>query len=387
MSDPSVQKSSPNSSTDTTPFKGRDIPIDYLRSFVIVLVVFLHAALAYTSFSAFNEARYFDSSAPVVDSSRWPFLDLFVLFYDTFLMPLLFFVSGLFTFPSLERKGSRGFFISRLRRLGIPFAVGAILIAPLAFYPSYLLSTPESQTPYLIRFFTSDGWPVGPPWFLWMLLLFNGIVALANRFAPGALAKLRQPPTALVVFLATIVSFLAFDLFIPTYYWVSLGPFDFQPARIGLYFASFLLGMAVGTGQQWRTAGWPRYWGAWLALGILSFFVYIGLFVEVIQLPNPAYQAALSVTFAASSAGASLGFLGAFRKLVRRPRPILDSVSANSFGIYLIHYAFVLWIQFALIAVSWPAWIKFSVAFIGGFVLSWGTSMLIRQISAVRRVL
>jgi glucan biosynthesis protein C len=231
MGNPSVQKSSANSSIEKTQFKGRDVPIDYLRAFVIVLVVFLHAALAYTSFSTFNEARYYESSAPVVDASRWPFLDLFVLFYDTFFMPLLFFVSGLFTFPSLERKGSRDFFIARLRRLGIPFAVGAILIAPLAFYPSYLLSTPESQTPYLVRFFTSDGWPVGPPWFLWMLLLFNGIVALANRYAPGALAKLRRPPTVLVIFLVTIVSFLAFNLFIPTYYWISLGPFDFQPAR------------------------------------------------------------------------------------------------------------------------------------------------------------
>jgi glucan biosynthesis protein C len=387
MGNPSVQKSSANSSIEKTQFKGRDVSIDYLRAFVIVLVVFLHAALAYTSFSTFNETRYFESSAPVVDASRWPFLDLFVLFYDTFFMPLLFFVSGLFTFPSLERKGSRDFFIARLRRLGIPFAVGAILIAPLAFYPSYLLSTPESQTPYLVRFFTSDGWPVGPPWFLWMLLLFNGIVALANRYAPGALAKLRRPPTVLVIFLVTIVSFLAFNLFIPTYYWISLGPFDFQPARIGLYFASFLLGMAAGTGQQWRTTGWPRHWGIWLGLGLFSFFVYIALFIEAIWLPVPAYQVALSVTFAVSCAGASLGSLGAFRRLVRRPRPIFDSVSSNSYGIYLIHYAFVLWIQFALIAVSWPPWIKFGVAFIGGFGLSWGTSALLRQISAVRRIL
>jgi surface polysaccharide O-acyltransferase-like enzyme len=122
-------------------------------------------------------------------------------------------------------------------------------------------------------------------------------------------------------------------------------------------------------------------------LGLFSFFVYIALFIEAIWLPVPAYQVALSVTFAVSCAGASLGSLGAFRRLVRRPRPIFDSVSSNSYGIYLIHYAFVLWIQFALIAVSWPPWIKFGVAFIGGFGLSWGTSALLRQISAVRRIL
>jgi hypothetical protein len=70
------------SPSDKTQLKGRDIAIDYLRAFVIVLVVFLHAALAYTSFSTYDETRWVDSSAPVVDASRWPFLDWFVLFYD-----------------------------------------------------------------------------------------------------------------------------------------------------------------------------------------------------------------------------------------------------------------------------------------------------------------
>ena len=151
MSNLPVQKPSTGSPSVKTQLEGRDIAIDYLRSFVIVLVVFLHAALAYTSFSTFNATRYVDSSAPVVDASRWPFLDLFVLFFDTFMMPLLFLVSGLFTISSLERKGSRSFFIARLQRLGIPFVVASLFIAPLAFWPSYLLAVPGSQTPYLAQ--------------------------------------------------------------------------------------------------------------------------------------------------------------------------------------------------------------------------------------------
>ena len=221
-----------------------------------------------------------------------------------------------------------------------------------------------------------------------MLLAFNGILALVHWIAPTVLAKLRQQPTVLVIFLVTIVSFLPLNLFIPTYYWVSLGPFDLQPARIGLYFAYFLLGAALGTGQEWRKIGWPKHWGAWFILGILSFFVYIGLLdSDAIQLPKLVSRAMLSVAFAASCAGASLGLLGAFRKFVRRPHPIFDSLSTNAYGIYIIHYAFITWIQFALLSASWPAWIKFSVTFIGGFALSWGTSKLVRQIPAVRRVL
>jgi glucan biosynthesis protein C len=365
--------------------KERDIAIDYLRAFVIVLVVFLHAALAYTSFSTFDTNRWVDSSAPVVDASRWPFLDLFVLFFDTFFMALLFLVSGLFTISSLERKGSGGFFVARLQRLGIPFAVASILIAPLAFWPSYLMAVPESQTPYLIRFFTSDGWPVGPPWFLWMLLVFDGIVALTSRFAPAVLAKLRHQPTNLVILLVTIASFLPLSLIGSHYWWLSLGPFDMQPIRIGLYFAYFLLGMALGTGQQWQGAKWPKRWGVWFILGILSFGVYVVLLGS--NAPNLASQLALGITFAVSCAGASMGLLGAFRKFVRNRHPIFDNLSANAFGIYIIHYGVVLWIQFALLSAPWPAWLKFGITFTGGLALSWGASELIRQIPAARRIL
>jgi glucan biosynthesis protein C len=369
MNDFSIQEPSTDSPSDDTRLRGRNIAIDYLRSFVIVLVVFLHAALAYTSFSTYDAARWIDSSAPVVDASRWPFLDSFVLYLDTFFMALLFLLSGLFVISSLERRGSRGLFLARLERLGIPFVFASLVIAPLAFWPSYSMAVPEPQTPYLATFFTSDGWPVGPPWFLWVLLLFNGIVALVHRTAPAALGKLRQQPTALVVLLMT------------------LGPFDMQPSRLGLYFAYFLLGMALGTGQQWQTQGWPKYWGAWLVLGAFFFLIYMGIMGEIFQLPGFVSQVMLGVTFAANCTGASLGFLGAFRRLVRKPHPIFDNLSANAYGIYLIHYASVLWIQFTLLSAPWPAWIKFSVTFVGGLALSWGVSILVRQIPAVRRVL
>jgi glucan biosynthesis protein C len=108
---------------------------------------------------------------------------------------------------------------------------------------------------------------------------------------------------------------------------------------------------------------------------------------EIFQLPGFVSQVMLGVTFAANCTGASLGFLGAFRRLVRKPHPIFDNLSANAYGIYLIHYASVLWIQFTLLSAPWPAWIKFSVTFVGGLALSWGASILVRQIPAVRRVL
>jgi glucans biosynthesis protein C len=385
MSDLAAQTRSAICLSTPTQVRERDFAVDYLRSFIIVLVIFLHSALAYASFSTFNATRWIDSTAPVVDVSRWPFLDPIVLYLDTFMMSLMFLISGLFTFSALDRKGSKDFFLARLQRLGIPFVIGALVLAPLAFLPAYLLASPPPPLPYLSTFFTSDGWPIGAPWFLWVLLAFNGLVALVNWKAPAVLAKLRRQPTPLVVLLVTLVAFVPLSLVIPSFYWLSLGPFDMQPARIGLYLSYFLLGMALGASQQWRQSRWPKQWSWWFVLGILSFLIYLSLLGN--DSPDLVTQTIISVAFAVSCAGTSLGLLGASRKLVRRNYPIFDDLSANAYGLYLIHYAVILWIQFAPLSTAWPAPIKFSVTFIGGLALSWGVSKLIRRIPAVRRVL
>jgi hypothetical protein len=53
MSNLPGQKSSTNSSSNKIHLKESSIPIDYLRSFIIILAVFFQAALACTSFSIF----------------------------------------------------------------------------------------------------------------------------------------------------------------------------------------------------------------------------------------------------------------------------------------------------------------------------------------------
>src|SRR5206468_12983401 len=49
---------------------------------------------------------------PIVDSARWLGFDLFCAFQYVYLMHLMFFLSGLFVWPSLSRKGGRRFISS-----------------------------------------------------------------------------------------------------------------------------------------------------------------------------------------------------------------------------------------------------------------------------------
>ena len=51
------------------------------------------------------------------------------------------FVSGLFVWRSIERKGAAGFLANRAVRLGVPFVVGMLVLMPLTYYAVFRLTT------------------------------------------------------------------------------------------------------------------------------------------------------------------------------------------------------------------------------------------------------
>jgi peptidoglycan/LPS O-acetylase OafA/YrhL len=62
---------------------------------------------------------------------------------------------------------------------------------------------------------------------------------------------------------------------------------------------------------------------------------------------------------------------------------VLDSLSVNAYGIYLVHYVFVLWLQYALLGADLNAFGKVGLVFTAALALSWATSALIRTGMAV----
>src|ERR1700751_2647737 len=101
--------------------KARNAALDRARTFITVLVLIHHSVIAYTYFG---------------HTDRQSFLgfDGVVLFNDSFFMSAMFFLFGLFVWPTLKRKGTGGFLRDRWWRLVLPFIVCALFLMPLAYW-------------------------------------------------------------------------------------------------------------------------------------------------------------------------------------------------------------------------------------------------------------
>jgi Acyltransferase family len=146
-----------------------NVSIGYLRAFITLLVVAHHAAIAYATFappvapSLSAQPRWWQAF-PILDSQKWGGASTIVGFNDTFFMSLMFFISGLFVWKSLQRKRVGGFLRDRSLRLGIPFLGAAAVVAPLAYYPAYLQIGNHGMAGFVHQWLSLGAWPAGPAW-------------------------------------------------------------------------------------------------------------------------------------------------------------------------------------------------------------------------------
>jgi glucans biosynthesis protein C len=388
--------------------QNRSVWLDYLRGFVTVLVVAHHSSLAYTTFASFDKVVYMRSTHPVVDTARSLALDIFEDFNDVFFMSLMFLISGIFVMPALARKGPRIFIRDRFYRLFIPFAIAVTFVMPFAYLPAWHLAHGNyDMRAFLIDYVKVEGWPSGPPWFIWVLFAFNLIVGvlylwlrpLLERWA-SAVAGLAGKPwrVFLLWYLLTLVLLLPMVVIFGASAWTGFGPFAFQLSRPLLYFGYFVLGMLLGSagpdkGLLAKDSRFNAQWGRWIGRCLLAWLVLQLSYLSVFALQhkgsiNELQARLLNRPFwALSCTASSIAFLTLFRRLFTRGRKTWDALSANAYGIYLVHYVFVTWFQFLLLPVALPAVVKFAITFILSLTISWLLTALIRKIPIVRKYL
>ena len=377
----------------------RQFSLSYLRAFVTVLVVAHHAVIAYVPFKlphvpSFTAQPLYWTGFPVTDHATWPGFLLFIGWNDIFFMALMFFISGLFVWPSLRAHGAAEFLKRRVLRLGLPFIVAAGILAPLAYYPAYLLfgASPRLSA-YVHAWLSLGSWPAGPAWFLWVLLVFDCIAALCYVAVPRALesvarflVKAGERP---ILFYFTLVAvstaaFLPLVMIFDPMHWTVFGPFFFQTSRALHYLVYFFAGLCAGAfGQQTtlfaNSGRLARRWFLWGGLSLIAFVARAAAYLGGMQLLS-------EILFTVSCASSSLFVLSIFVRFARK-NPLLDRFSDNAYGIYLLHYVFVIWLQWALLPIALPALCKGLAVFAGSIVLSYVLSAGLRRSSMVARVI
>ena len=234
-----------------------------LRGLAIAFVLMTHASLAYVA-SAPAQAFPFDRPPygwqifPIVDAHRWLGFDVFCAWQDVYLMSFWFFLSGVFTWPSIERDG--GSALSGETRLAAGSAAsfrrdGADAGRPLSCLPRDARQTRASRamrantSPCPSRRAARYGscgccwrsrWPP------------RRCIVFARRtvLRIGDLSRrFESRPARTFVAWAVIcaAAYVPLALLFTPWTWSNYGPIAFQLCRPLLYAAYYCAGLGVGT--------------------------------------------------------------------------------------------------------------------------------------------
>ena len=379
-----------------------NVAMGYFRAIMTVFVVAGHSWFAYDPTMPHHASSLATRPPwwlmiPVYDTATWIGFSLYILLNSSFGMALFFFVSGLFVWSSLERKGPAAYLKRRLIRLGIPF-VAIAAAAPAFYYPAYLQGGLHNG--FWHQWISLGFWASGHAWFLWTLLAFDLIaVFLFSLFRNSfeafsqSIHQLRSPAIlaalltvlAAVTYLPLVLHYGPFDVFL-------YGPFMISKSRCFLYLVYFLMGTAVGIGgidllpvgtqdqprNTMQQLVHQRAW--WLLAAISGVSLWLGLdYLSHRHWNPPLWNVGLALAFTLSCALSSLAALAVVLPLLQRRHPILDSLLVCSYGIYIVHYVYVVWLQYALLKVALPGVIKGIAVFLLTMAFSWSTVLLARR--------
>jgi hypothetical protein len=179
------------------------------------------------------------------------------------------------------------------------------------------------------------------------------------------------------------------------FHWFSVGPFQAQTSRVLHYLVYFLAGLAIGAGGLDRSllardGRLARRWPRWLAASFFAYVLSVG--VAMVAFGPPGQRApvfwnlALGLTFTLSCAASCTFFLALFLRVAPAPGRLLDSFQANAYGVYVLHFAVVSWLQYVLLPATVPALVKGAAVFLGALLVSWAAAALLRRVPAIGRV-
>lgn len=363
---------------------------DNLRTFLVALVFLVHLGIVYGSpvgsFYGFQEQAGLPSDLVYI---------LFIVCSQAFFMGLLFLLSGYFTVPSYDRKGSKQFLKDRLIRLGIPLIVFAVFIDPPIEYMLALIRGWFHGS--FLAFLSNPNFynPAGPLWFV-LALLFFAIAYISWRALSPKPTKGYTFPKKSVIFAFALLlgaSTFAVRLVFPVGWnipWI-----NFQLGFFAQYVALFIVGL-VAFRSNWLTTI-PKETGRfWSRIAMLLFPVLIVILVSGFLfgaginafLGGFNWQAAAYAFWEQLFAVAiCIGLTVWFREKVNFQNRFTKALSTSSFTAYIIQVPVIVFLALSLQSIQLPLLLKFVIVGPIAVSLCFGFAFLIKKIPKVDKVL
>ena len=357
--------------------EGRLHGLDFLRGVAMVLGVVLHAGVPY---SRFDSPWLYRVPTPN------PAYDLTLVAIHSFRMPMFFLLAGYFAHLQQERLGPSAFFLQRLLRIGVPFAIGMVTLVPwlgsmalvdptdlFAFLKAHQIPVPEGKV-VQISFWSL---PTYHLWFLesllfcyaltWMLsLLGRGRISIPEWMDRAIEAGSRFVwPTALLA-VPCLLWFAGSQPGdgVPFLEYASLRQ---GPQIVCMSFAFFCMGWLLHRNRRARHHLAER-WKPFLFVGLLSLSLLLGvrwqLWRQDMQF-SPEQQVVGEVFEALVGWFLTLGLFAWGLGALDRPIRWAAYFANASYWLYLIHLPLVFWVQLRMRSWEVPNVVKFLVC-LGG---------------------
>lgn len=351
--------------------KSRVFFLDNLRTFLILMVVVLHAGIVYEPILQNNWI--------VSDPDKNGMIGLIRMYIDLFVMFTMFFISGYFVPFSMKSKSAGAFVWSKVKRIMLPWLIAVLTLIP-AYKVIFLYSRGMPQEAWYTYFhiYTRPGsdWSLfsNHPlqawlWFLPVLFMFQ-MIYLGLYRAKLLRFKISLKTGVILTFAVGVVyNFVITHMGLTGWYHSAL--LHFQNERLLAYLAVFLLGTLCNKLRVFDVnrldKGWFIYSNVALTVGLgLYTATALNLFFNMIDPARNYYFVSKTVDLLVYQVSAMVSVLSfihvlvyVFRSQLNFTNRLLGELSRNSYAVYIIHMVVLGAIAYPMTFLAIPAFAKF----------------------------
>lgn len=334
--------------------------IDWLRVLVVLSLIPFHASLTYLRYGIV----YIKES--VSGLSSMPFLIIEVPLGD-FSMSLLFFVSGVASYYSFNKRGAGLYIGERAQKLAIPFGLGYLLLCPVTAYIKALYEGFQdgfiSFLPHFFWYNTYHYLGYGHLWFLFYLYVFSVIcVPLFKRWQieGGRLERISTFLSKGNRLLLPIGFIVLLEVFLrPSFHpdsYIIIGDW----ANVAVYLSLFIFGYVYAADLRIQEKV-KEYYIHSIVFGIsgLVTLYYVNIHSQMFW-SDAFYLGVLWVWAKGVYECAGIIFLLNFgRRCLFRKGSLLTYLNKASFTIYIFHYLSVTFFTWLFIRFQIPIFAKY----------------------------